>query len=99
MCLQVFNEEKRLVQTKKLKTEARETGLKITSHRQIASPLAFLPKGRQGFTENWTPTGSQFPQHDLWRGTYTYTTAQKRKERPVQLKDYFYRCFSGHPIG
>lgn len=72
-----------MIKIKKLKTEARETGLKITSHRQIAQPLAFLPKGRLGFTENWNPTGSQFPQHNLWSGIYTYTTAQKRKKRDL----------------
>lgn len=85
MCLLVFKKEKKsLVKMKILKTEARERGLKITSftsYRQIVSPLAFLPKGRLEFTENWTPTGSQFPQHDLWSGRYTYTTAQKRKKR------------------
>jgi len=39
---------------------------------------AVLPKGRLGFTENWTHR-SQFPKHNLWSGTYTYTIALKRR--------------------
>lgn len=94
--LQVLKKKKSIIEIKKLKTKAKETGWKITSHRQIASPLAFLPKGRLGFTENWTPISKTQPVE--WH-IYLYNSIEKEKERPVQLKDYFYRCFSECPIG